>query len=286
MSNDNLRSSLLSVRGLNSPIIEAGPADADEALVFVHGNPGSSRDWAGLVAGAGEFGRALAFDMPGFGRADKPDGFDYTVAGYADHLAAALEQLGLRRVHLVLHDFGGPWGLAWAAAHPQQLASVTLVNTGVFPGYSWHYLAQIWRTPLLGELFQALATRGAFHLLLKHGNPRGLPRAFVDRMYDDYDAGTRRAVLRLYRATGDIDGLSQRVIAALAPLRIPALVVWGAHDPYIPLRYAERQREAFPDARVEVLADSGHWPMADNPQGLQAHLLPFLRAQIAGGKTL
>jgi pimeloyl-ACP methyl ester carboxylesterase len=189
----------------------------------------------------------------------------------------------VRRVHLVLHDFGGPWGLAWAVAHPQQLASIALVNTGVLPGYRWHYLAQIWRAPLLGELFQTLATRSAFRLLLKHGNPRGLPREFIDRMYDDYDAGTRRAVLRLYRATGDVEGLSQRVIAALAPLRIPALVVWGRHDPYIAARYAEVQRQAFPDADVQLLADSGHWPMADNPEALQARLLPFLRAQIAAG---
>jgi pimeloyl-ACP methyl ester carboxylesterase len=119
--------------------------------------------------------------MPGFGQADKPADFSYTVQGYADYLAGLIQALGIRRVHLVLHDFGGPWGLAWAAAHPDSFASVVLINTGLLLGYRWHYLARIWRMPMIGELFQMTATRPGFHLLLKHGNPRGLPREFVDR---------------------------------------------------------------------------------------------------------
>jgi pimeloyl-ACP methyl ester carboxylesterase len=134
---------------------------------------------------------------------------------------------------------------------------------------------------LLGEAFQALATRSAFRLLFKHGNPRGLPPEFIDGMYDDYDAGTRRAVLRLYRATSDIDGLSRKLAAALTPLRLPALVIWGRRDPYLGAQYAERQREVFADAQVHVLEDSGHWPFADNPEAVQALVLPFLRERVA-----
>jgi pimeloyl-ACP methyl ester carboxylesterase len=281
MSASPVSARTLKVRGINSPLIEAGPQQNDEAVVFVHGNPGSSQDWAALVAQTGEFARAVAFDMPGFGGADKPADFRYTIDGYAEHLAAMLDELGIRRAHLVLHDFGGPWGLSWAAAHPRALASVALINTGVLPAYRWHYLAQIWRTPLLGELFQATATRGAFRLLLKHGNPRGLPRDFVDRMFDDYDAGTRRAVLRLYRASGDIGERSEAVIKTLQPLNIPALVIWGQHDPYLNVQYAERQRLAFADAEIHVLEGSGHWPFADNPDAVRQLLLPFLRRRCA-----
>jgi pimeloyl-ACP methyl ester carboxylesterase len=90
--------------------------------------------------------------------------------------------------------------LRWAASHPDGFASATLINTGVLPGYRWHYLARIWRTPILGELFQATSTRRAFRLLLHHGNRPPLPRAFVDRMYDDMDRGTKRAILTLERA--------------------------------------------------------------------------------------
>jgi pimeloyl-ACP methyl ester carboxylesterase len=270
----------VTVLSVHSPFIACGNRDLGDAVVFVHGNPGSSEDWRPLVARVGAFGRAIALDMPGFGKADKPKDFQYTVAGYARHLDGALTELGIQRAHLVLHDFAGAWGLAWAAAHPGQLASVTLINIGLMPGYRWHYLARIWRTPVVGEIFQAAATRSGFRLLLKHGNPRGLPRSFVDRMYDDYDRGTRRAVLRLYRATNNPGALADEMGAIFRQLDVPALIIWGAADPYVPVAYAERQREFFRRVKVVILERSGHWPFADDPEAIDATLVPFLRDQI------
>ena len=187
-----------------------------------------------------------------------------------------MEALGIDRVHLVLHDFGGPIGLIWAAMHPDALASVTLIDTGVLPGYKWHRLARIWRTPVLGEIFQATATRGAFRRLLNRNEPRGLPRPFVEAMYDHYDRRTRRAVLKLYRATDDPGAGGAEFAALMAPRDIPALVIWGEHDAYLPAEYAARQREAFPSAEVHVLPASGHWPYADDPQTVEKLLVEFL----------
>jgi pimeloyl-ACP methyl ester carboxylesterase len=155
------------------------------------------------------------------------------------------------------------------------VASVVLINIGVLIGYRWHYLARIWRTPVLGELFQATTTLPGFRLLLRHGNPRGLPRDFVERMYRDLDRGTKRAVLRLYRATPP--GLLEASLPTMRELDPPALVVWGSHDPYLPVENAERQREAFPRAEIVVLDGSGHWPMADDPERVADLVVPFLR---------
>lgn len=269
------------VAGLRTPLLHAGDPQADEAVVFVHGSPGSGEDWRALLVGAGSFARALAPDLPGFGTADKPaSGFDYTVEGYARHLGALLDAQGVRRAHLVLHDFGGPWGLAWAAAQPGRLASVTLVNTGVLLGYRWHYLAKVWRTPLVGEIFQATTTRPAFKALLGIGNPRGLPPDLLDRMYEHYDRDTRRTVLKLYRATSHPDQAALALQQALAPHRIPARVVWGRADPYIPVRQAELQRQTFDVQRIVVLDRSGHWPFADDPDAVAGAVLPFLREQV------
>ena len=81
------------------------------------------------------FCRCVAPDMPGFGRSARPDDFDYTVAGYANHLGAVLKKLGVARAHLMLHDFDGPWGLAWALGNPTALASLTLIDAGVLPDF-------------------------------------------------------------------------------------------------------------------------------------------------------
>jgi pimeloyl-ACP methyl ester carboxylesterase len=159
------------------------------------------------------------------------------------------------------------------------LASVTLVNIGVLPGYRWHYLARIWRAPVLGELFMATASRPAFRLLLKHGNPRGLPKDLVDRMYDDFDSGTKRAVLKLYRATSPTENAGE-LTTALRSLERPALVIWGAQDPYISVEYAARQRDVFPGAEVVILEQSGHWPFADDPDGVAEVMMPFLRRNL------
>ncbi|MBJ7453608.1 MAG: alpha/beta hydrolase, partial [Blastococcus sp.] len=273
-----LRTTVVQVDGVRSPVLETGPTDASEAVVYVHGNPGPADDWRDLLGRTGDFARAVAPNMPGYGSADKPKDFPYTVDGYADHLAGVLDELGITRAHLVLHDFGGPWGLAWAARHPDAFASVTLINTGVLPDYHWHRYARIWRTPGLGELFQVTATRGAFRTLLGRENPR-LSVAALDRLYDA-NAGwaTKRAVLKLYRATPAKD--ARGPIEALRALDRPALVLWGGDDAYLPWRLADRQREAFPSAHVEVLDGLGHWPFHEDPPQIAEHVIPFLRAQV------
>ena len=153
------------------------PPTPREALVFVHGNPGSADDWEALVAAAGAAGtRAVAFDLPDFGETLAPPGFEHSTEGYAAFVGEALAALGIERVHLVLHDFGGPIGLVWAMGNPDALAGVVLIDTGILPGYKWHTLARVWRTPVLGELFQAASRGRAFTRGLASKEPRGLPR--------------------------------------------------------------------------------------------------------------
>jgi pimeloyl-ACP methyl ester carboxylesterase len=277
------RHARLDVGGVSAPMIEAGPQDAREAVVFVHGNPGSSSDWSALVEATGAFGRAVAVDMPGFGKARAPREFAFNVSSYAEFLQDALTRLGIDRVHLVLHDFGGPFGLLWGMQHEQAWASVVLLNIGVMPGYTWHTMAKRWRTPVLGELVQAWIPRAAWRRAMQSSSPRGLPPEFVEKMYVDYDRETRRTVLKLYRATPDPGATAAQLGAAIAELSKPALVVWGAADPFIGVEYAERQRDFFDVRDVVILKDSSHWPFQDDPAAVEAVVLPFLRAQLGAG---
>src|SRR5439155_16055119 len=103
-----VRRKRMTIDGVSTPVMESGPRRAREAVVFVHGNPGSSRDFDSLVAQTGRFARAVAFDVPGFGHADDRPGGPYTTRGAARFIEDLTRRLGIRRVHLVLHDFGGP----------------------------------------------------------------------------------------------------------------------------------------------------------------------------------
>jgi pimeloyl-ACP methyl ester carboxylesterase len=278
-------SRVLSVAGTDTPLLEAGPSDTGEAVVLVHGNPGSSSDWTALLDAAGALGRAVAIDMPGFGNAHVPPGFGYDVESYASFLEAALGELGIDRVHLVVHDFGGPFGLFWGLQHPDRWASVVLMNVGVMPGYKWHSLAKRWRTPLLGELFHAFIPRAAWRQQMQKNNPKGLPPEFVDKMYDDYDRETRRTVLKLYRNTPDPGERAEEIGASLAQLHEPALVIWGASDPFLDVKYAELQRQFFDVEEVAILPDSGHWPFQDDPERVKELLVAFLARQLAAGRA-
>ena len=273
-----VRKRRLSAAGVSSRLIEAGPEEAATAVAFLHGNPGSSDDWEPLIAAVGATGkRALAFDLPDFGETIAAADFEHTVPGYAAFVEAALTALGVERVYLVLHDFGGPIGLYWIAGHADRLAGLTLIDIGILPGYKWHRLARVWRTPVLGEIFQATATRSAFRFLVNRDEPRGLPRPFIERMYDHFDRRTKRAVLKLYRATDEPGSPDPELLAALRERgELPTLVIWGAGDAYLSFSYAERQREFFPSAEVNVLPHSGHWPFADAPEEVERLLLAFL----------
>jgi pimeloyl-ACP methyl ester carboxylesterase len=274
----HVRHTRIRIGGVATRVVQAGPRRARQAVVFVHGNPGSSRDYDALVAATGRFARAVAFDMPGFGRADDRPGGPYTVDGGARFIEDLTRRLGIRRVHLVLHDFGGPWGLEWGGQHGDRLESVVLIDTGVFIGYYGHPAALVWHTPLAGEAYSATTTRATFTAFLQANNPRPLPDRFVDRMYDDFDRATRCAMLHYYRDIANPDAMGRAQAASLRqrPDR-PALVVWGKQDPYVPASLAQTQRKAFPKAEIHVLDGDGHWPFVDEPARVSGLVIPFLR---------
>ncbi len=268
--------SSISVGGIWTRLFQAGPHQASEAIVFIHGNPGSASDWTALVEEVGTTRRALAFDLPDFGQTAAGDDFGHTVQEYADFIDEALKTLGITRAILVLHDFGGPIGLTWAAANTLKVAGVVLIGTGILADYRWHRMARIWQTPGLGGLANAAITRPVFRRLVARPEPRGLPGEFLDQMYDNFDRRTKAAVVDLYRDARKIGKDSKLLIPSLAEEDIPALVIWGAGDSYLPPAMAERQKEAFPSAEVHILPGSGHWPFIDDPATVNRLMTDFL----------
>jgi pimeloyl-ACP methyl ester carboxylesterase len=270
----------LTARGLKTRVFELGAGPPTECVVLLHGSPGSAEDWTGLLRSMGGLGRVVAFDLPGFGEADGPRAWDYSAGSHAEFIGAALEALGITRAHLVMHDLGGV-GLLWAATHPDNFASAVLIDTGNLIGFRWHPLARAYRAPLLGDLLAAVFGRPLLRAGLRRLGPRTrtLPKEAVERMAAHYNRGTRRAAMRFYRAT---PAEAMGVLApVLRPLDRPALVLWGGHDPFVPVEQAERQRETFPSAEVVVLEDSGHWPHIDDPEGAAGVVVPFLKRHLS-----
>ncbi len=240
---------------------EAPGADGAPPPLYVHGVPTNSDDWLAFLEHTG----GLAPDLPGFGRTGKAGNLDYTIDGYADFIERYLDLVAAERVSLVVHDWGSV-GLAFAQRHPERVARLVVINAIPFlPGYRWHRAARLWRTPLLGELAMGATTRTLMRYSTREARPsrEPMPDAWLDSVFDHFDQGTQRAILRLYRSA------PSEVLAAagarLAKLTMPALVVWGLADPYIPGRFGRDYARALPDAELLELADAGHWPWLDRP---------------------
>lgn len=273
-----IRRASVTVDSLTSPVIEAGDPAASEAVVFVHGSPGCGDEFVRLVGETGELTRAIAIDMPGFGQADKPhpSDFIYDVPNMGVHLARMLDELSVEHVHFVGHDFGGAWSMIASVYEPLRVRSLSMINSGLMRGMRWHRIARLYRTPLVGEAFMAIANKPGFERTLKE-----IPAADLDLMWKNFDRSTRRAILALYRAT-DIEAQS----AQLPQMRLlasqwPSIVVFGADDPYMPAKFAPRNTESLPNATVHMIEGVGHWPHLEDPEAVSRLLTPFLREQVA-----
>jgi pimeloyl-ACP methyl ester carboxylesterase len=241
----------------------SAPAQGRAIPLYVHGVPDSSDAWVEFLARSG----GIAPDLPGFGRSGKPGSLTYTIEEYADFLESFLGLVGAERVSVVVHDWGAV-GLAYAQRHPERIERLVVMNAVPFlPGYRWHRTAKTWRTPLLGELSMGATNRFTLNLVSREANAtRGpMPESWRESVLAHFDQGTQRAILRLYRSSPPAKLAAAG--ARLGELGVPALVVWGMRDPYIPARFAKAYADVL-GARLLELPDAGHWSWLDRADAI------------------
>lgn len=225
----------------------------DANVLYVHGVPDAGRVWTPFLERTG----GVALDLPGFGRSGKRGDFPYDIDGYATFLGRFVDHVGLERVRLVCHDWGAV-ALAWAMREPERVERLVAIDVVPFlPGYRWHPVARLWRTPVLGEAAMGATTRLALRVV------SGLGKQWARETMADFDPGTQRAILRLYRSA-DPDVLA-RAGDGLGRVGAPALVLWGGRDRYLPQRFGEELAARLPAAKSEIVSEAGHWPWLDDP---------------------
>jgi haloalkane dehalogenase len=247
------------------------PAGASTVLC-IHGFPQSSYMWRQLLEALAASGRrALAPDLLGFGdTSPDPPG---TWVRQVEHVERFRTALGLERVELVVHDWGGLIGLRWACDHPYAVSSLVLSNTGFFPDGKWNAMAVTLRTEGQGEMLLDNLNRDAFAAMM-----RDLSRSFDNAAIDEYfkafesEAG-RRGALELYRS-GDFDEL-RPYQERLEQLGAPALILWGENDAFAPVAAAHRFHRELPDSQLVTL-DAGHFVYEDQPERCAQEIVDFL----------
>ena len=253
---------------------DGGDARAPVAL-FIHGYPTSSYLWRNVLPAAAAAGyRAIAPDLPGFG--DSPADLPGTWERQVEHVERLRQALGLERVVLGVHDWGGLIGLRWACDHPGAVSALVIMDTGFFPDGRWHGMAKALRTEGEGEQFLAHVNRDLLAMALRQVSP-GLPDGAVDQFWKAYgDEERKRSQLDLYRS-GDFSKL-EPYEGRLAALNLPVAIIWGAKDEFAPVGGAHRFHKQLPGARLVVLEDAGHYVMEDDPVRVAAEVRGFLEA--------
>jgi len=258
---------------------EALPAAAPsgDPVVLVHGFPQSSRMWIAVMEALSSAGRhCLAPDLYGLG--DSDGGQPTTFEGNREALGRLIDDRGLGRVALVVHDWGGFVGLAWACEHPDRVSALVISDAGFFADGRWHGLAEAVRGEQ-GERLVAALDRAGFEGLLRSSGA-AFTDADVEAYWRPFENGRgRRSTLDFYRSM-DFSKLAP-YDGQLARLGVPTLLLWGAEDEFAPLSAARRFEREIPGARLVAIDGAGHFVFDQERERCVGELVGFLEPGVS-----
>ena len=256
----------------------------DEAVLMVHGNPTWSFYYREVVRALRGRIRCIVPDHVGCGLSDKPQDFDYTLGEHVRNLRALVDSLGLRRVHLIVHDWGGPIGLGTMLPQAEKLGKVTILNTAAFADARIPGRIRACRIPVIGELI-VRGCNGFAGPATWMAVTKPLPPAVKAGFLFPYDNWANR--IATHRFVVDIptrpDSPSGRALAeverALPRLREKEVqILWGGRDFCFNRHFFERWRGILPAAKTEYFESAGHYVLED----ARAECLDRIQAQILG----
>jgi pimeloyl-ACP methyl ester carboxylesterase len=247
------------------------------SVVLLHGNAHDRHDYDAVLPALARDFTVFAVDWPGCGESPAPAApRASTACGLADLLPEVIGGLDAAPAIIVGNSVGGFSAARLALTHPALVSGLVLVDSG---GFTAH-------TPISRLFCRIRGTEVVARLVAER-----FPRFYLRRRTPTVEAMLGRARAHRNDAAGiAIDAALWRSFTApdhdlrarAAAIRVPTLLVWGRHDPVLPLRDAEAAHRALPEAGFVVL-DTGHVPFAEDPEGFLAAVLPFLRETAAQG---
>jgi haloalkane dehalogenase len=253
-------------RGVMSYLDEG---QGDEAVVMVHGNPTWSFYYRNVVLGLRDKIRCIVPDHLGCGLSDKPQNFNYTLSEHVANLRALLDSLNLRKIHLVVHDWGGPIGLGAALSKPEQLGRVVILNTAAFADTVVPWRIRLCRVPWLGEQlvrgFNGFAWPATW-MSVTQPLAKAVKRGFL-YPYDNWAnrIATHRFVVDIPSGQGGPSDVALAAIEAKLPLlrERPVRILWGGQDFCFNYHYYNRWRVLLPGANADCIESAGHYVLED-----------------------
>ena len=276
-------SRFLGVAGGRLHYVDEGPRDAPVVLCL-HGNPTWSFYWRALVKGLSDRWRVIALDHLGCGLSDKPQDWSYVLAAHVENVEALVRELGLARLTLAVHDWGGAIGMGFARRHPELVERLVITNTAAFASKRMPWRIRVCRTPLLGEFlvrrmnaFAGLAPRMA------SARRGGLDPVARRGLLLPYDSSAHRVAIARFvqdlpmsRAHASWDEFAATDAALASFADRPALLAWGERDWCFAKPFFEEWKRRLPGAETALFPDAGHYVLEDAGAALVHRVRSFL----------
>jgi pimeloyl-ACP methyl ester carboxylesterase len=262
---------------------------AGEPIVMLHGNPTWSFYYRNLILALRDNFHCIVPDHIGCGLSDKPpvSAYDYSLKSRIDDLEALLDHLNLREnLTLILHDWGGMIGMAFAARHPERIKRIIASNTGAFPLPP--------SKPLPWSLRLGRNTRLGAWLILQHNafcrlaakwcvKRRPLPPDVRAMYLQPYDSPEHRvAVLKFVQtiplkpSDPGYDITSDTAASLVKFANVPTLLLWGMKDFVFDRHFLAEWQRHFPHAETHTWPDCGHYLLEDATEEVIMRVREFL----------
>lgn len=251
--------------------VQQGPLDADQTILCVHGNPTWSFTFRRVLQECQGSARVVAVDHIGCGLSDKPQKYAYSLERHVGNLARLIDRLDLRRITLLVHDWGGAIGLGAALKEPTRVERFVILNTAAFPPPYIPWRIALCRTPWLGTFAMRrlnLFARAALSMTLNR-LPRLEPRVAAGLIAPYHNWSSRVAIARFVQdiptrksqATWQLLSNIEQSLDLFS--NRPTRIVWGMRDWCFRAECLQRLEQLFPQAKTRRLDDVGHYVMEE-----------------------
>jgi pimeloyl-ACP methyl ester carboxylesterase len=281
------KSHYLDLNGLKYHYVDEG---SGQPVVMLHGNPTWSFYFRDLIKALSGQYRVIAPDHIGCGLSDKPDSkaYDYKLKSRVDDLESLIENLKIKeKISLVLHDWGGFIGMAYALRHPERIGRFVLMNTAAFlppPGKPIPIILIMIRRLRLLAMFAVqgfnLFALGALFI----NSYKGLSKEVKAGLIAPYNCWQNRiATLKFVQdihltENNPSYGVVKQVDNNMKLfLNLPILICWGKHDFVFDLDYLKEWQRRFPDADTHIFPEAGHYVLEDVPEKIIPLTREFLQ---------
>ena len=274
--------SYLTIHGHRRAFVKVGEGPV---LLLLHGLGCDHTTWDPIIDTLARRYTVIAPDLLGHGLSDKPRA-DYSVGGYANGMRDLLTCLGIDKVTVVGHSFGGGVAMQFAYQFPERTERLVLVASGGLGPEVTPVIRAI-TTPGFHQAMHLLmlpgvrhATTGAMRVLARTGWQLTRDLDEVAEIYESFKSpATRHAIRHVVRAVVDWQGqIVTMADRAYLTEEMPMAVVWGRNDQVIPVSHANNAARLAPSARVKVIPNAGHFPHKDHPERFAKILHEFVRS--------